>query len=53
MGLVVAYVVSYLFAAATIIYLLMRRASDGQATNEIWEPGMIPGTSAPTATGVE
>jgi hypothetical protein len=33
-----AYVLSYLFAAATRIYLLMRRACDGQSLSEIWQP---------------
>lgn len=36
-SLVWAYVVSYFFSAATIIYLLMRRVSDGQDIQEIWE----------------
>jgi hypothetical protein len=45
--LVVAYVLSYHFSASTIAYLLMRKASDGQETDEIWRPGLIPGTLAP------
>lgn len=45
--LVVAYVFSYHFSASTIVYLLMRKASDGQEMDEIWRPGLIPGTLAP------
>ena len=37
-SLVWAYVLSYFFSAATTIYLLMRRACDGQDMEEIWEP---------------
>lgn len=48
-GVVVAFVISYVYAASTIVYLLMRRAADGQDVGEIWEPGMVPGTSAPSA----
>ncbi len=36
-GIVWAYVVSYFFSAATIVYLLMRRACDGQDIEEIWQ----------------
>jgi hypothetical protein len=45
--LVAAYVLSYYFSASTIGYLLMRRVSDGQEIEEIWQPGMIPGTMMP------
>jgi len=45
--LVAAYVVSYLFTACTMIYLLMRRACDGQDIEEIWRPGLTPGTLVP------
>jgi hypothetical protein len=38
-SLVGAYVIAYSFGAATIIYLLMRRASDGQDLQEIWREG--------------
>jgi hypothetical protein len=44
-GLVAAYVFSYYFAASACVYLLMRRACDGQETTEIWQPGEVPGTS--------
>lgn len=36
-SIVWAYVVSFFFSAATIIYLLMRRACDGQDMEEIWQ----------------
>lgn len=45
--LVVAYVLSYYSSASAIGYLLMRKASDGQETDEIWRQGMVPGTQAP------
>jgi hypothetical protein len=44
---VAAYVVSYFFTSATAVYLLMRRACDGQDVEEIWRPGLTPGTLAP------
>lgn len=44
--LVAGYVFSYYFGASTIMYLLMRRACDGQEVDEIWEPGAVPGTMA-------
>jgi hypothetical protein len=44
--LVGAYVFACYFAGSTIVYLLMRRASDGQDTSEVWQPGMVPGTMA-------
>jgi hypothetical protein len=43
-GLVVAYVIAYVQSASTVIYLLMRRACDGQETTEIWQPGLAPGS---------
>ena len=46
-GLVAAYVFCYYFGASTIVYLLMRRACDGQDTSEIWQPGEVPGTAVP------
>ncbi len=45
--LVAAYVVAYLFTSTTMIYLLMRRACDGQDIEEIWRPGLTPGTMVP------
>jgi hypothetical protein len=47
LDLVAAYVVSYIFTSATIVYLLMRRACDGQDVEEIWRPGLTPGTLVP------
>ncbi len=45
--LVAAYVVAYIFTSATMMYLLMRRACDGQDIEEIWRPGLTPGTLVP------
>jgi hypothetical protein len=45
-ALLPAYLLAYLFAAATRVYLLMRLVCDGQAADEIWRAGMIPGTLA-------
>jgi hypothetical protein len=51
--LVVAYILSYQFSASTIAYLLMRKASDGQETDEVWRPGLIPGTLAPVPPKID
>lgn len=51
-SLVWGYVVSLLFSSATCVYLLMRRASDGQDIEEIWRPGLVPGTLAPMPPAV-
>lgn len=48
LGLVAAFVVSFFFAGSTVLYLLMRRASDGQSIDEIWRPGLVPGSLAQT-----
>ena len=45
--LVGAYLVSYAFTSATLIYLQMRRLCDGQDPRDIWRPGMLPGTRVP------
>jgi hypothetical protein len=45
--LVIAWIVAYLFTGSTIIYLLMRNAADGQDVDEIWRPGLTPGTLVP------
>jgi hypothetical protein len=50
--LVAAFVIAYYFAASTIVYLLMRRTCDGQDVEEIWRPGLTPGTLAPVAGAV-
>lgn len=44
--LVAAAVVSAWASATTAAYLLLRQACDGQDPEEIWEPGMVPGTFA-------
>lgn len=49
-GVVAGYVVSFHFCAWMVIYLLMRRATDGQDLDEIWQPGLIAGTMAPDRT---
>ncbi|MHC4108073.1 MAG: hypothetical protein ACYSTY_08315 [Planctomycetota bacterium] len=46
-SIVAAYVLAYYFGASTIVYLLMRRACDGQAVEEIWRRGLVPGTLTP------
>lgn len=48
--LVGSYVFSYFFSATTTIYLLMRRVCDGEEIEQIWRPGLEPGTLAPVAT---
>lgn len=50
-GIVAGFVVSYLFTAQSIIYLLMRKATDDQDIQEIWIPGLIEATMAPSRTG--
>ncbi len=45
-ALLVAYAVSFYFTASTLIYLLMRRMTDGQDAAEIWMPGYIDSTRA-------
>ena len=42
--LVAGWIFSYVMAASTRIYLLMRRACDGQDEHYIWWPGLVPGT---------
>ena len=49
-GLVGGYVFANYFSGSTIVYLLMRRACDGQEITEIWQPGQVPGTAAPMPT---
>lgn len=46
-GLVAGFVISYHFSAWTVIYFLLRKATDDQDIDEIWLPGMIQGTLAP------
>lgn len=42
-----AYAMSFVFSASSVLYLVVRRAVDGQAMSEVWMPGMLPGTVAP------
>jgi hypothetical protein len=49
--LVIAWGLAYVFASSTRIYLLMRRAADGQDIAEIWRPGLVPGTLAEVPVG--
>jgi hypothetical protein len=51
--LVAGYVFANYFGASTIIYLLMRQACDGQEMSEIWQPGVVPGTTALEPVGPE
>lgn len=47
-GIVLAgFSVSLYFCSSTMLYLAMRRVCDGQDTAEVWQPGMVPGTTAP------
>jgi hypothetical protein len=52
-SLVAGYVFANYFGASTIIYMLMRRACDGQEMSEIWQPGVVPGTTALEPVGPE
>jgi hypothetical protein len=45
--LVAAYVVAYAFSASAAVYMLMRRICDGQDIQDIWRPGLTPGTLVP------
>ena len=46
-AVVTGFIISYLCSAQTVIYFLMRKATDDQALDEIWVEGMIEGTLAP------
>lgn len=46
-GLVAGWVVSYFSCATTVLYFLMRKATDDQDLEEIWQAGLIEGTMAP------
>jgi hypothetical protein len=51
-GLVVgAFGVSFFFSGSTVLYLVMRRACDGQDVAELWMPGMVEGTMARAMSG--
>ncbi len=43
-----SYAMSVLFTGCTVVYLLIRKLVDGQSTTDIWVPGLIPGTVAPS-----
>lgn len=49
--LVGAFVLSYGASASAVLYLVLRKLTDGQDTSEIWMPGMVGGTMAPVAVG--
>jgi len=48
-ALLAGFVVSYIASAQTVVYFLMRKATDDQDDDEIWLEGMIPGACAPDA----
>ena len=43
----IGWIFSGFFSTGTMLYLLMRNACDGQSTRDIWQEGLIPGTSIP------
>ncbi len=51
-GMVAGWVVSYFGCATTVLYFLMRKATDDQDLEEIWQPGLIEGTMAPGRASV-
>lgn len=51
-GMVAGWVVSYFACATTVLYFLMRKATDDQDLEEIWQPGLIEGTMAPGRASV-
>lgn len=51
-GMVAGWVVSYLASAMTVLYFLMRKATDDQDLDEIWQPGLIEGAMAPARATV-
>lgn len=46
--LVVSAMVSFYFCGSSVLYLLVREVADGQEPADLWSPGMIAGTMAPT-----
>jgi hypothetical protein len=46
-------IVSYIWCALTGLFLVMRRVCDGQEISELWWPGMVPGTTAPSVQAAE
>jgi len=51
-GLVAGWAFSYYSCATTVLYFLMRKATDDQDLEEIWQPGLIEGTMAPGRASV-
>ena len=43
--LMIGWVLSGFFSTSAMLYLLMRKASDGQDTRDVWSHGMIQGTN--------
>jgi hypothetical protein len=43
--LMIGWVFSGFFSTSTMLYLLMRKAGDGQDTRDLWSQGMIQGTN--------
>ena len=43
----IGWIFSGFFSMGTMLYLLMRNACDGQSTRDIWQEGLVPGTSIP------
>lgn len=41
-----AFIISYFWCAATVLYLCMRRICDGQDISEVWVDTIVPGTAA-------
>lgn len=52
-GFVAGWVLSYFSCASTVLYFLMRKATDDQDLEEIWQPGVIEGTMAPGRAAVD
>lgn len=44
-----SFAVSYYWSAMVVLYLAMRRITDGQDVQELWMPGMVEGTLARAA----
>jgi hypothetical protein len=45
--LMIGWVLSGFFSTSAMLYLLMRKACDGQNTRTIWSRGIIQGTNVP------
>lgn len=51
--LVAGFVFSYLWTAATLLYLAVRRAADGMDMREVWTDAHVPGTMALTPAAAD